>query len=351
LDLKELKKLIAQGEGLRTDFKLDMTPQSAQDFGKDLSALANTEGGHIIVGVGNKRNVVGVNWNGVKSSMVVQQGQNCVPPVTVTVHEVRYPKKGIVVAIEVLKSPWIHMDPNKRFPHRLGDHTSFMDAYDLIALARERGILGSEPTVLGAPYPVVAAYAPQPRQAATKLRFLVGDLSDTELSRREEALKDLNANSYQFAIENLDSLEDKLTTLLDDEAGQVRLLAMQLLYSIIPHLSLRRKANLDQTLVPKLEDLSLHDKEPDVRNLAILLLCILGSRKVVSVIVGLVKSEPEATYPQLGLSSGFVQLSESGMGCELRQRLSEALSGDLQPEIRGRILKLLNSLRSVRWAT
>ncbi len=59
-DLKSLKALVRQGEGMHLEFKLKAT--HPEKIVREIVAFANAEGGLLLVGVGDDRSVPGVKF-------------------------------------------------------------------------------------------------------------------------------------------------------------------------------------------------------------------------------------------------------------------------------------------------
>ena len=57
--MSELKRLIAEGEGVQLDFKFRIDDQ--KKIARTLSAFANTEGGKLLIGVKDNGKINGVN--------------------------------------------------------------------------------------------------------------------------------------------------------------------------------------------------------------------------------------------------------------------------------------------------
>ncbi len=342
VNLKELKRLIAQGEGLKVDFKRDLHPQSIQNLSKDIAAFANNEGGTIIVGVDDKRKVVGVDWDAEKTNLVLQEGLNCIPQLRLNIREVRYPKVGTVVAIEVPKSTWIHSDPNRRFPQRLGDRTVFMDTAMLLTLAKGRGLMATEGQFINSP-------APSARQKPDNVAFLVDYLSDPSPFVRAEAVNDIANVSYNYAVEEIPNLSDRLIKLLNDVDSNVRISTLNAVGTLHYRINSRKKKELLSKILGKMIDLTVNEKDLNVRQRAYSLLCELGVPEVIPIIIQLIKLEPAETYSKLNVVNNFIRVVEAGHGHDLRRRLYEELSKTEDAETQRRFREALAGLRNLYW--
>jgi len=82
VDYLELLKRIEKWEDLHTQFK--QWPIPADDIAPVLVAFANTDGGQMVLGVANNRQIVGVDDADAVFQKVDQVAyQNCLPPLTV----------------------------------------------------------------------------------------------------------------------------------------------------------------------------------------------------------------------------------------------------------------------------
>jgi ATP-dependent DNA helicase RecG len=88
MDLSELHERIGAWENLHTEFK--MWPVHPDDLAATLVALANTDGGDLILGVGEKREITGIeDPDRVGRDVDNVAGNNCEPPITVLQETVR----------------------------------------------------------------------------------------------------------------------------------------------------------------------------------------------------------------------------------------------------------------------
>jgi len=92
MHLAELLSLIAEGESERVEFKADTT----RDIGREIVALANAEGGHILIGVGDDGGIVGTNAKGAMER-IASTLQSVIPSVKMTSRIVDIDDKQVVV--------------------------------------------------------------------------------------------------------------------------------------------------------------------------------------------------------------------------------------------------------------
>lgn len=337
----ELSQLIAQKEGTKLDFKRDLHEDSLRDLAKDFAAFANSDGGLILVGVDNGGDILGVDWSPGKTASVQQQGSRCNPKIQPIVTSVKVPKKGTVVVIEISRSTSIHQDDHQRFPFRIGSSSVYMDAALLLQIARTKGLITGD--TLAPPTP------PRKRRAIKRLSFLGGYLSDPNPAIRAEALKDIGSVSYNYSVEHIPDLQDKLLSLLDDESREVRLNALNLIATTYYRTKEGQRKRLQPRMQEKIESLARKDPDLSVRNRSIYLLCEAGTSRSIGLIIEIIRSEPENSYQTLGVSNGFKLLVDLGLGYDLRRRLYNDLASENIPEIQARLKQALDVLRNMYW--
>jgi ATP-dependent DNA helicase RecG len=96
MDIAQLRERIARGEDLHTDFKERF--DSDRELAKDIVCFANTDGGQLIFGVANNRDIVGVvdpDWLCAKVDDISYQ--HCGPPITVVQEVLDVGGKKVVV--------------------------------------------------------------------------------------------------------------------------------------------------------------------------------------------------------------------------------------------------------------
>jgi len=100
---KELIELIVKGEDSYTEFKEEKV--HSNDLAAEIVAFANTEGGKILLGLSDKKEIKGVT-NPDKEMMRVENisRNNCEPPLTVNIEKIKI-NKEIVLCIYIPKGP------------------------------------------------------------------------------------------------------------------------------------------------------------------------------------------------------------------------------------------------------
>ena len=318
-----------------------MREESLRDLPKDLAAFANSDGGLILVGVDNGGDVLGVDWSPSKTASVQQQGARCNPKIQPTITNVKVPRKGTVVVIEIPKSTSIHQDDHQRFPFRIGSSSVYMDAALLLQIARTKGLITGDTLVPSTP--------PKKRRGMKRMSFLGGYLSDPNPTIRAEALKDIASVSYNYSVEQMPDLQDKLLRLLDDASREVRLNALNLIATTYYRMKEGPQKRLQPHTLEKIEELGRKDPDVSVRNRAIYLLCEIGTPRSIGLIVDVMRSEPESSYQPLGVTNGFKLLVDRGLGYELRRRLYTELASENADNIQARLKQSLDVLRNMYW--
>lgn len=82
-----VNKLLKQREGQTLDFKQQIT--SKEKIAKTISAMANSEGGIILVGLSDQRKIIGIDPEEEKYMVEAANEQFCVPKATISIEEVK----------------------------------------------------------------------------------------------------------------------------------------------------------------------------------------------------------------------------------------------------------------------
>ena len=349
---EELKRLIAQGEGTTLDFKLDLRDDSFREFSKDLAAFSNADGGDILVGVTDGKEIVGVEWDAEKTAKVHFEGSRCNPKIQPSISTVTVPKVGTVVVISIPKSGSVHQDANLRYPMRIGNSTVNMDIALLLAVAKGKGLIVGDQVnpgeVWGGPAPPLPNQNRPLRKRPSKLRFLLDYLGAKDPVVREEALKELSRYTFRYKTEELTGLEDKIFAMLDDPKAPVRVQVLHQASATWSQLGAKRKKRFEKMLTPKLVNMSKSDQDSSVRQRAVTLLCELGSESAIEVMIDIMRNEPEATYANLNITNGFRELVKKQPTSSLEKRLFEELRQST-PEIQPRFQKALEDFKNSTW--
>jgi predicted HTH transcriptional regulator len=133
----DLRDSVAQWEGPRLEFKEGLTRQVISGLPSDLASFANSEGGRIIFGVTEAREMVGCKLTSKERNTVSQMAKNCRPPVSIDFEEVEGEGKTFSLIL-VGQSKVVHCDDTRRFPARIGSTKDHLDTLGLVTLMRAR---------------------------------------------------------------------------------------------------------------------------------------------------------------------------------------------------------------------
>lgn len=135
-DKEFVRDLLKQKEGLQLDFKQKIT--SKEKIAKTLSALANSEGGFIVIGMSDKKIIIGIDVEEERYMIESANDEFCIPRVAMILDEIKvYQDKTLseenddeksLLLVEVKKSlgPVIFCkskDGKMRAYHRVNDQT------------------------------------------------------------------------------------------------------------------------------------------------------------------------------------------------------------------------------------
>lgn len=87
------KGLIKQKEGEKLDFKQKIT--SREKIAKTLSALANTEGGFIVIGMADNKRIVGIDPEEERYMVESANEEFCIPKVSLVITEIKIPEENL----------------------------------------------------------------------------------------------------------------------------------------------------------------------------------------------------------------------------------------------------------------
>jgi predicted HTH transcriptional regulator len=114
---KEVLVLIEGGENLRCEFKRKFS--SSEKIAREMIAFANTNGGVILFGVDDNKEIVGVDSEKSEAEMIKDAGLNyCEPPLDFTIGYFDLNGKEIVV---------VQIPESDKKPHRIQDYLNEFD--------------------------------------------------------------------------------------------------------------------------------------------------------------------------------------------------------------------------------
>lgn len=340
---KQLKAFIAQGENQRVEFKRELSDEVFQNLSKELAALANTEGGVIIVGIDNARIVLGVKSEQASIGRVYQEASNCIPPVTVNAYEQRIGPNRLVI-IEVPKSTYIHCDKTRRFPQRIGDRTEFMETQMILLLAKSRNLVeagsSSEPRPLL--YPATESSTKAPSKQDTELISL---LSNPSNAVRLAAVQDLHARASRIRIEEVTGFWKSITSALHDQSPDVRRWTLMLLETFVNQFQVRSLKIKSKRIAESIGELALNDPDASVRASAFQLMCWMGIPEYLDKIVKMLMTSSKENYASLNPQYNLSHLTKRRLWNNLRRRLYSELESAKDNDTQARAAELLSVVR------
>ncbi len=123
---RELKELIEEGENIQNEFKRKFS--ASDKIAREMIAFANTKGGHIIFGIDDDKEIIGVESEKEIAELVKDTAENyCEPPLDYNISYIELEGKEIVV-VSILESD------NK--PHKLQDYSDQFDINKAVVTIR-----------------------------------------------------------------------------------------------------------------------------------------------------------------------------------------------------------------------
>ena len=197
MDKLELYDLIAGGEDSFIEFKRNVTQRT--DFADEMIALANTEGGQILVGVDDDASIPGVaDERQVEESIVNIARNNCKPALDITIDRVEADRQIVLVVTVPRRAGPPYEDNSGRCYIRVGSSKRLATPEERARLLQAAGLLHFDETpvsrtglndmdidAFGAYYqhifnqPLSKAEVPLSRMLKN-MRFLVYDLNNDE---------------------------------------------------------------------------------------------------------------------------------------------------------------------------
>lgn len=104
MDYKALKELVRQGEGKHIEFKLKSN--HPEKIVREIVAFANTNGGHLLIGIGDDRSIQGLKYIDEDEYLLVRAIEKyCSPGIEYQMQRVPIADERDVLVIRVLPSP------------------------------------------------------------------------------------------------------------------------------------------------------------------------------------------------------------------------------------------------------
>ena len=311
------------------------------ELSKDFAAFANTEGGHILIGVADNGTIVGAEFSPSLLSRLYAEAQRCKPPVFIDVEEIPVGRLNVVL-IGVPKSNFIHTDSRDRFPYRTGNTTSCMDFGVLLMLAKSRNLVPGESTSTDVN---LTAYGGARQKANKKTYEYIFDAlksSNNEVAR--EALLDLRNSGAP--LEKFPEFTNLMVQYMKSDDLTIRDNAIFALGSREYVVKGKQREEMLDKVTPVLTQIAMKDPDPNVRARAITYLCYMGTPSSIDTIIGLIKTEEEQTYQRLAPKNYLSIFAQKGLGHMVRERLYKELVSTDNPVTKQRIKEMLETLRN-----
>jgi len=123
---RDLKELIEEGETIQCEFKRFFT--TPEKIAREMIAFANTKGGHILFGVDDNCDVVGVESEKAEAEMINDAAKNyCEPPLTYTIDYIELHGKEIII---------VSIPESDKKPHRMQDYFKELDINKSVVTVR-----------------------------------------------------------------------------------------------------------------------------------------------------------------------------------------------------------------------
>jgi predicted HTH transcriptional regulator len=123
---RELKELIEEGENIQCEFKRMFT--TPEKIAREMIAFANTKGGHIIFGIDDDKEVIGVESEKSETELIIDTATNyCEPPVNHFIDYIEFYGKEVVI---------VGVPESENKPHRLQDYLNELDINKSVVIVR-----------------------------------------------------------------------------------------------------------------------------------------------------------------------------------------------------------------------
>lgn len=128
---KELKNLTGKGESQKIEFK----QKPSEDIGKPICSFANTNDGIILVGISDKKEIIGCNKK--HEQQISNIAHTCKPAIYPKIEEIKIGNKTIFI-VKVKKTGSIHSYKNVAYK-RIGAHDKPLSPEEVIEFAKDSG--------------------------------------------------------------------------------------------------------------------------------------------------------------------------------------------------------------------
>jgi len=128
MNVKELKNLVRQGEGISLEFKLKAT--HPEKIIREIVAFANSKGGTLLLGVNDDKTIPGLKFVDEEEYILVRAiERNCFPPINYDLERIAITDERDVLVFTIPKSQkkphFVHFEnePNKKAYVRVNDRS------------------------------------------------------------------------------------------------------------------------------------------------------------------------------------------------------------------------------------
>lgn len=142
--VKDLLKLLKKGEGVKIEFKRKFT----KEILKDICAMANSEGGYIIIGVDDEGNIVGCNKR--MSNRIMTSIKDLIPIPKIKIHSMNLDGKDVVI-LEVERSERIVTIGGLAYV-RIGTGKRVLSVEELLTEFSERNLIFFDSLLSNVPF-------------------------------------------------------------------------------------------------------------------------------------------------------------------------------------------------------
>ncbi len=337
LSLNEFQDLIQQGENTQVEFKRQLSEDVLQKLSTSIAAMANADGGHIIFGVDNDKDPVGVELKGGEGERISQAATNCRPQVKIDYQELSLGTR-IFLVVEVHQSTTVHSDANNKFPLRVGKVIDYLDSMGVTLLLRDRGSL-KEVEVPGGPQrrerrPLSSS------QAAEMARVLAEGDDFTRL----EVLKDLSRLDVDHPILEHAEIGNQVKNVLQSGNEEELTLALGLVrYALNAGSDKERKAI--EPWLDRILEVARTSSGP-IAQRALEVLQMAGDKRTVDVLVHWITHADDEAFRSLNVKNLPSNVKFYGLDFPIRQAMYALLDGGLAESARGRVSEVLEAVRS-----
>lgn len=107
----EFQQLVRGGESATLEFK--QTASNPEKIAKTLVAFANTMGGMLVIGISDRREIIGIDPEEEKFALQIAASRYCFPPIELTYSEAEIEDKTLLIAeVQASNTPHFYTKNN-----------------------------------------------------------------------------------------------------------------------------------------------------------------------------------------------------------------------------------------------